>query len=263
MLGCNCSILGDETTREAIVIDPGDDVSKIVDILKRHSLTVKMIVITHAHIDHIGGAHKLRALTGAPVYMHEADKMLSDRLDVQAGWLGMATPEDPGIDVPAQEGDVLKVGSIEAQVLHTPGHTQGSISLYLPHEGGMIRRATRLFEGRHRKWTTRRRRRHRSDQAVNSREALHAAGRDDRVPGPWGNDIHWQGETQQSVRKGPYEGRLSSALSGRFSHDAADQILGIGDRFGDDLNVHGWLASAGARSDSKRHAVLQATSALL
>ncbi len=147
MLGCNCSILGDEATHEAIVIDPGDDVSKIVEILKRHSLTVKMIVITHAHIDHIGGAHKLRALTGAPVYMHEADKMLSDRLDIQAGWLGMATPpEDPGIDVPAHEGDVLKAGSIEAQVLHTPGHTQGSISLYLPHEGKVIAGDT-LFEG--------------------------------------------------------------------------------------------------------------------
>jgi glyoxylase-like metal-dependent hydrolase (beta-lactamase superfamily II) len=146
MLGCNCSILGDETTREAIVIDPGDDVSKIVDILKRHGLTVKTIVITHAHIDHIGGAQKLRAITGAPVYMHEADKMLSNRLDVQAGWLGMATPEDPGIDIPAHEGDILRAGSIEAQVLHTPGHTQGSISLYLPHENKVIAGDT-LFEG--------------------------------------------------------------------------------------------------------------------
>jgi hydroxyacylglutathione hydrolase len=146
MLGCNCSILGDETTREAIVVDPGDDVSKIVDILKRHGLTTKMIVITHAHIDHIGGAQKLRAITGAPVYMHEADKMLSDRLDIQAGWLGMKTPEDPGIDIPAHEGDILRVGSVEAQVLHTPGHTQGSISLYLPKENKVIAGDT-LFEG--------------------------------------------------------------------------------------------------------------------
>jgi hydroxyacylglutathione hydrolase len=146
VLGCNCSILGDEATREAIVIDPGDDVSEIAGILKKHSLTVKMIVITHAHIDHIGGAHKLRALTGAPVYMHEADKMLSDRLDIQAGWLGVETPPDPGIDTPAHEGDVLRAGSIEAQVLHTPGHTQGSISLYLPRENKVIAGDT-LFEG--------------------------------------------------------------------------------------------------------------------
>jgi len=87
MLACNCSVIGDEVTREAIVIDPGDDVSSIVDILGRHLLKVKMIVITHGHIDHIGGAHKLRALTGAPVYMHEADSVLSNNLEVQAAWL--------------------------------------------------------------------------------------------------------------------------------------------------------------------------------
>ncbi len=154
MLGCNCSVIGDEVSREAIVIDPGDDVSGIVAILKRHGLTAKTIVITHAHIDHIGGAQKLRALTGAPVYMHEADKILSDRLDIQAAWLGVETPEDPGIDIPAHEGDVLRAGGgagaegggIEARVLHTPGHTPGSISLYLPLEKSLIAGDT-LFNG--------------------------------------------------------------------------------------------------------------------
>jgi hydroxyacylglutathione hydrolase len=145
-LGCNCSVIGDEISREAIVIDPGDDVSKIIAILERHQLKVKMIVITHAHIDHIGGAEKLRAHTGAPVYMHEADKMLSDRLDMQASWLGVETPKDPGIDKPAREGDIIRAGSVEARVLHTPGHTQGSISLYLPLEGKLIAGDT-LFEG--------------------------------------------------------------------------------------------------------------------
>src|SRR5580693_8528169 len=131
MLGCNCSVIGDEITREAIVIDPGDDVSKIVAILERNQLTVKMIVITHAHIDHIGGAQKLRALTGAPVYMNEADSFLGDQLAMQASWLGIETPENPGIDTPAHDGDILRAGSIEAHVLETPGHTPGSISLYL------------------------------------------------------------------------------------------------------------------------------------
>jgi hydroxyacylglutathione hydrolase len=146
MLGCNCSVIGDEVTREAIVVDPGDDVSKIVEILEANQLAVKMIVITHAHIDHIGGAEKLRTHTGAPVYMHEADKVLSDRLDVQASWLGVETPKDPGIDQPAREGDIIRAGSVEARVLHTPGHTPGSISLYLPLESKLIAGDT-LFEG--------------------------------------------------------------------------------------------------------------------
>jgi hydroxyacylglutathione hydrolase len=145
-LGCNCSILGDPVTREAIVIDPGDDIGGIVAILQRHALTVKTIVITHAHIDHIGGAHKLRALTGAPVYMNEEDTFLADHLSVQAAWLGMAEPQNPGIDTPAHEGDILRAGAIEAHVLHTPGHTPGSISLFLPASKKLIAGDT-LFKG--------------------------------------------------------------------------------------------------------------------
>jgi hydroxyacylglutathione hydrolase len=146
MLGCNCSILGDPVTREAMVIDPGDDIEEIAIILTRHQLTVKMIVITHAHIDHIGGAAKLRALTGAPVYMNENDTFLADNLSTQAAWLGTETPANPGIDTPAHEGDVLRAGGIEAHVLHTPGHTPGSISLYLPAEQKLIAGDT-LFKG--------------------------------------------------------------------------------------------------------------------
>jgi hydroxyacylglutathione hydrolase len=146
LLACNCSVIGDETTREAIVIDPGADISNIVEILERHALTVKMIVITHAHIDHIGGAHRLRLLTGAPVYMHEADTALAQNLAMQASWLGIETPENPGIDTPAREGDILRAGAVEAQVLHTPGHTQGSISLFLAGEKMLIAGDT-LFRG--------------------------------------------------------------------------------------------------------------------
>jgi glyoxylase-like metal-dependent hydrolase (beta-lactamase superfamily II) len=146
MLGCNCSILGDPATREAMVIDPGDDIDQITAILDRHQLTVKSIVITHAHIDHIGGAQKLRALTGAPVYMNENDSFLADDLEMQAGWLGIETPQNPGIDTPAREGDVLRAGAIEAQVIHTPGHTPGSISLFIPAENKLIAGDT-LFKG--------------------------------------------------------------------------------------------------------------------
>src|SRR5215467_12457014 len=92
MLQCNCSILGDEVSREAIVIDPGDEIAEILRIVASHKLTVKAIVITHAHIDHIGGAQKLKADTGAPVFMNENDAPLAESLDVQAGWLGIPTP---------------------------------------------------------------------------------------------------------------------------------------------------------------------------
>lgn len=146
LLGCNCSVIGDEASHEAIVIDPGDDVFAIQEILNRHHLKVTTIVITHAHIDHIGGAHKLRELTGAPVYMHKADTALSGRLDEQAAWLGVETPENPGIDQPAHEGDVLRAGSIEAQVIHTPGHTPGSLSLFVAAEKKLFAGDT-LFRG--------------------------------------------------------------------------------------------------------------------
>lgn len=138
MLQCNCSIFGDEQTREAIVIDPGDNIPEILAIVKRHELSVKAIVITHAHIDHIGGAHKLRAATGAPVYMNQNDALLRDMLDVQAGWLGVETPEKVTIDTPVREGDKLVLGTTEFSVLDTPGHTQGSISLWIPAENKLI-----------------------------------------------------------------------------------------------------------------------------
>lgn len=138
MLQCNCSIFGDEESREAIVIDPGDDLEEIEGILARHRLKVKAIVITHAHIDHIGGAARLKASSGAPVYMNERDMELYDHLDVQAIWLGMANPERTGIDVAPREGDKLTLGAAEFQVLHTPGHTQGSISLWIPAENKVL-----------------------------------------------------------------------------------------------------------------------------
>jgi glyoxylase-like metal-dependent hydrolase (beta-lactamase superfamily II) len=138
VLRCNCSIFGDETSREAIVIDPGDDIEEVLATLAKHQLRVKAVVITHAHIDHIGGAQKLKAATGAPVYMNARDQELYNHLDVQAGWLGVETPERTKIEVNAREGDTLTLGPAEFQILETPGHTQGSISLLIPAENKLI-----------------------------------------------------------------------------------------------------------------------------
>ncbi|HEV3201017.1 MAG TPA: MBL fold metallo-hydrolase [Bryobacteraceae bacterium] len=138
MLQCNCSVFGDEQSHEAMVVDPGDEIARVLEILRKHGLTVKAIVITHAHIDHIGGAQKLKQATGAPVYMNLNDTELQKMLDVQASWLGMRPVEPVEIDVPAKDGDRLVVGTTEFHVLDTPGHTQGSISLWIPSEGKLV-----------------------------------------------------------------------------------------------------------------------------
>lgn len=129
LLQCNCSILGDPATGEAIVVDPGDEVDRILEILRRHSLKPRAIVSTHTHIDHVGGLAALHKATGAPVVIHEADMPLYQGLDVQAQWLGVPTPAIAPIESFVREGDALRWGSFAARVLHTPGHTPGSISL--------------------------------------------------------------------------------------------------------------------------------------
>ncbi len=136
MLQCNCSILGDSSTGEAIVVDPGDDVERILEILRRHRLKVLAIVCTHTHIDHVGGLAALHRATGAPVLIHEADLGLYRSLDMQAQWLGIATPAVVQIRDYVKEGDTLRWGGFEARVLHTPGHTQGSISLVVGAKAG-------------------------------------------------------------------------------------------------------------------------------
>jgi glyoxylase-like metal-dependent hydrolase (beta-lactamase superfamily II) len=138
MLQCNCTIIGDPLTREALVIDPGDEVTRIMDLLGRHKLTVKAIVSTHAHIDHVGGLSKLHRYTGAPVLMHREDLPLYQAMEMQAAFLGVAAPEITDIDNLLKEGDTLRWGDYEALVIHTPGHTPGSVCLYVPQEAGTV-----------------------------------------------------------------------------------------------------------------------------
>lgn len=143
---CNCSVVGDEQTKEAIVIDPGDDIEEVMAIVRRHGLTVKQIVVTHAHIDHVGGAMKLKRLTGAPVLLNQNDYALLKMLDVQASWIGIPAPEAVTIDASLDTGDKVRAGSLVADVLHTPGHTEGSICLYFQAEKKLLAGDT-LFAG--------------------------------------------------------------------------------------------------------------------
>ena len=145
-LQCNCSVIGDEANREAMVIDPGDDIQEVLGLVRKHNLQVKQIVITHAHIDHVGGAMKLRATTGAPILLNQNDHALLKMLDVQATWIGMRNPGKVEIDRSITTGESVSAGSLVASVFHTPGHTEGSICLHFPQEKKLIAGDT-LFAG--------------------------------------------------------------------------------------------------------------------
>jgi len=147
MLACNCSIVGDEETGEAIVIDPGDEIERVQEVLARHKLRAKYIVATHAHIDHVGGLEELKRATGAPVLMHAGDLPLYQHLAMQAEWLGVPPPGVVTVDQFLKEGDTLRIGSHVFEVLHTPGHSPGSLSLHLPGEQQMVFSGDTLFQG--------------------------------------------------------------------------------------------------------------------
>jgi glyoxylase-like metal-dependent hydrolase (beta-lactamase superfamily II) len=145
-LRCNCTILANLVTREAIVIDPGDEIAGILARLARHHLTLKQIIVTHAHIDHIGGAAQLKRVTGAPVFFHQQDLPLVAMLDQQAGWLGVAPPEKVTLDHSAEDGLTTGIDGLETEVIHTPGHTPGSICLLFPKQELLLAGDT-LFAG--------------------------------------------------------------------------------------------------------------------
>jgi len=136
-LQCNCSVLGDPVTKEAIVIDPGDEVERILAVVNKYGLKVRAIINTHAHIDHVGGLVKMRAATGAPVLMHKEDLELYEILDQQARMIGMPVPEKVTVEEFLTEDRAIRWGGYEARVMHTPGHTKGSCCLHIPRKSAL------------------------------------------------------------------------------------------------------------------------------
>lgn len=146
LLQCNCTILGDEHSREAIVIDPGYDIPRILAALAKHELTVRQIVVTHAHIDHIASALDLKQITGAPILYSSADLPLAAMMDMQAAWIGVETPKVKPPDHSPADLEHVSVRGVDAQIIHTPGHTEGSLCLYVPADHLLIAGDT-LFAG--------------------------------------------------------------------------------------------------------------------
>ncbi len=145
-LACNCTILGDREAQAALVIDPGAEVGEIERLLEARGWKLHAIVVTHAHIDHIGGAEALRRASGAPVWLHPRDLPLAGTLGMQAQWIGVAPPPAPQVAGELTAAARLMLGAHPVQVLETPGHTPGSVCLYLPEDGVLFAGDT-LFAG--------------------------------------------------------------------------------------------------------------------
>jgi hydroxyacylglutathione hydrolase len=142
-LGCNCSIVFDAESKRAIVVDPGGDLELIrarLDALGAKA--VEAIVHTHTHIDHVGATAGVQEATGARACIHEADRFLYDLLPVQAAMLGLPLPEKVDMEGSLNDGTTIRAGALEMCILHTPGHTPGSVTFVVSHDG-----STRVFSG--------------------------------------------------------------------------------------------------------------------
>jgi hydroxyacylglutathione hydrolase len=141
-LGRNCSIVADLESKQAIVVDPGGDLATIRARLNKLAVKVMAIVHTHTHIDHVGATGTLQIATGAAAKIHEADRFLYDILPIQAAMVGCDLPPTAELEGSLLEGSTLRAGALELGVLHTPGHTPGSVSFVLVDAG-----VTRVFTG--------------------------------------------------------------------------------------------------------------------
>lgn len=146
----NCYIVGVESTGDGAVIDPGDEPETILAAVRDSGLTIRLIIATHGHIDHILAAQALREATGAPFVMHKGDQALVDGLPEMARrWFGEPAVA-PTVDRWIDEGEVIEAGNLHFRVLYTPGHSWGSVSLYWsppPGEAGLVFSGDALFAG--------------------------------------------------------------------------------------------------------------------
>jgi hydroxyacylglutathione hydrolase len=131
LLEVNCYILGDEETKEAVVIDPGGDEDEILEVLNHNQFQLKLIIDTHGHFDHVDANQPLKEATGAKIAIHEADAQMLDQPSAEAMFFTGNRVRLSQPDILLKEGDVLTFGSYRLRVLHTPGHTPGGISLLL------------------------------------------------------------------------------------------------------------------------------------
>ena len=137
-LAVNCFILGCETTREAVIVDPGADAQRILDAVKKLDLKVRYVINTHGHFDHVGGNSKVVAATGAPLLVHEADIPFLSRASDVAVMYGLQAENSPAPAEFLKDGMIISFGTCSIKVFHTPGHTPGGCCLYLQSEGKVI-----------------------------------------------------------------------------------------------------------------------------
>ncbi len=140
----NCYVVGDEETGKTLVIDPGDEPDRILEIIKKNKLTVDAIICTHAHFDHIGAVGDIKKTTGAKVLIHTGDIELYEGAKDQAAFWGYDLDDIPQPDGFLNEGDDVRIGDLKFKVLHTPGHSPGGICLY---GEGVVFTGDTLFQG--------------------------------------------------------------------------------------------------------------------
>jgi glyoxylase-like metal-dependent hydrolase (beta-lactamase superfamily II) len=143
-LEVNCYIIGDEDTKKAIIIDPGDEPDRIIDMIKEDKLTPLYILCTHAHFDHVGAVPELKEETGAKILLHKDEKEIYEAARDMAAFWGYDIPPLPEPNTFVKEGDTIEVGKLRFKVLHTPGHSPGGICLY---GNGVVVTGDTLFAG--------------------------------------------------------------------------------------------------------------------